>query len=83
MQSALNGLASSGHEVAATVLVGGVEKLPPGGVDAYGDVAVRSGGDPRGLLDNAISELRPDVVLDLSDEPVLDYRRRHELAAVA
>ena len=83
MQSALNGLASSGHEVVAAVLVGGMEKLPRGGVDAYGDVSVRSGADPRDALDAAISDLRPDAVLDLSDEPVLDYRRRHGLVAVA
>jgi cyclic 2,3-diphosphoglycerate synthase len=83
VQSALSGLVSSGNEVAAAVLVGGVEKLPRGGVDAYGDVGVRSGADPRAVLDAAISDLRPDAVLDLSDEPVLDYRRRHELVAVA
>ena len=83
MQSALNGLAADGHDVAAAVLVGGVEKLPRGGVDAYGDVSVRSAADPRDALDEAISELRPDAVLDLSDEPVLDYRRRHQLIAVA
>lgn len=35
------------------------------------------------MLDRALRELAPDAVLDLSDEPVLDYRRRHELAAVA
>jgi cyclic 2,3-diphosphoglycerate synthetase len=83
VQAALSGLTASGHEVAAAVLVGGVEKLPRGGVDAYGDVSVRSGDDARDVLDSAISDLVPDAVLDLSDEPVLDYRRRHELVAVA
>ena len=34
-------------------------------------------------LGAAIDELAPEVVLDLSDEPVLGYRERMELAAVA
>ena len=44
---------------------------------------VRSGADPRDELALAIDELRPDAVLDLSDEPVLDYRRRFELVSLA
>ena len=83
VEAALAGMAEDGHEVASAVLAGGVEKLPRGGVNAYGDVPVRAGADPRDVLDEALVELRPDAVLDLSDEPVLDYRRRHELAAVA
>ncbi|MPZ69921.1 MAG: 2,3-diphosphoglycerate synthetase [Actinobacteria bacterium] len=81
--SALTELASGADEVLAAVLVGGREKLPAGGVGAYGDVPVRSGGDPRALLDTAILELDPDEIIDLSDEPVLDYRRRHELISIA
>ena len=76
-------LASGADEVLAAVLVGGREKLPAGGVGAYGDIPVRSGGDPRALLDTAILELAPDEIVDLSDEPVLDYRRRHELISIA
>jgi cyclic 2,3-diphosphoglycerate synthetase len=83
VQSALSDLAATGHEVASAVLVGGVEKLPIGGVAAYGGIPVRSGADARDVLHEAITDLVPDAVLDLSDEPVLDYRRRHELVAVA
>ncbi|MDQ3941445.1 MAG: 2,3-diphosphoglycerate synthetase [Actinomycetota bacterium] len=72
-----------GHQIAAAVLVGGREKLPATGVDAFGDVAVRTGDNARAVLDEAIRELEPDAVLDYSDEPVLDYRRRHQLVAVA
>jgi cyclic 2,3-diphosphoglycerate synthetase len=83
VQSALEGIEGAGHEVLAAVLVGGLEKLPAGGIAAYGDTRVIGGKDPRGALAGAIAELGPDAVLDLSDEPVLDYRRRLELAAVA
>lgn len=81
--SALTELASGADEVLAAVLVGGREKLPSGGIGAYGDIPVRSGGDPRALLDTAILELVPDEIVDLSDEPVLDYRHRHELISIA
>ncbi|CAN5770806.1 cyclic 2,3-diphosphoglycerate synthase [soil metagenome] len=65
------------------VLAGGREKLPSGGLQAFGPVPVLTGSDPRTVLDRALRELTPDAVLDLSDEPVLDYRRRHQLAGVA
>ena len=44
---------------------------------------MRAGYDPRSVLHNAIVELEPEGVLDLSDEPVLDYRRRHQMISVA
>jgi cyclic 2,3-diphosphoglycerate synthetase len=65
------------------VLVGGEEKLPPGSVSSLGGIKVLSGPDPRAVMDEALLHLRPDAVIDLSDEPVLDYRRRFELAALA
>ena len=82
VEAALSDLQRSGHEVPAAVMVGGREKLPVGGVAAYGSVPVVTGPDPRDLLDAAIRNHRPEAIIDLSDEPVLDYRRRHELAAV-
>src|SRR3954451_7382649 len=72
-----------GYDVIAAVLVGGIEKL---GVDEIPDLAVplRAGGDDRfAAVAAAIDELAPDVVLDLSDEPVLGYRERMAVAAVA
>ncbi|HEX2058105.1 MAG TPA: 2,3-diphosphoglycerate synthetase [Actinomycetota bacterium] len=83
MESALEDLASGGDEVVAALLVGGREKLPAEGVEAYGDVRVVLGEDPRAALDRFLRENTVDAVVDLSDEPVLDYRRRHGLAAVA
>lgn len=83
VQSALNQVVAQGHEIAGAVLAGGREKLPKEGVSAFGEVAVRSGDDPRRVLQGALDEWNPEAVLDLSDEPVLDYRRRHELIGVA
>ena len=83
VEAALSDLARGGDEVLAAVLVGGREKLPAGGVDSFGDVRVRTGDEPRRVLDQAIRQLAPDAVLDYSDEPVLDYRKRLQLAAVA
>jgi len=60
------------YDVVAAVLVGGTEKLR-GGED-YG-VPLAAG------LDEAIAEHRPEVVLDLSDEPVLDPPARFRLAS--
>lgn len=76
-------MVASKGEVIAALLVGGEEKLPPGSVSSLGGIEVLSGPDPRAVLDGALLRLRPDAVIDLSDEPVLDYRTRFELAALA
>jgi cyclic 2,3-diphosphoglycerate synthetase len=83
VEAALVELQNAGHEVVAAIMAGGGEKLPSGGTGSYGGVRVLVGDDPRRLLHETLGEHDPDVVLDLSDEPVLDYRRRHELAAVS
>ena len=72
-----------GADVVAAVLMGGAEKLAAGEIPDLG-VPVRVARDERAAtIAAAIDELRPDVVLDLSDEPVLGYRERMEVAAVA
>ena len=60
------------YEVVAAVLVGGSEKLR-GGED-YGVPLV-------GSVEGAIAAYAPEVVLDLSDEPVLGPPDRFRLAA--
>ncbi len=71
-----------GYDVVAAVLLGGAEKLAAGEVPDLG-VPVRVAGDRAEAVAVAIDDLRPDVVLDLSDEPVLGYRERMEVVAVA
>jgi len=60
------------HEVVGAWLAGGSEKLR-GGED-YGVRLVES-------LEAGIAELAPEIVLDLSDEPVLGPRERFRLAS--
>jgi len=65
-------LASLDDNIVAAVLVGGTEKLRGG--ENYGVPLV-------GSLTEAIAEFEPEVVLDLSDEPVLGPRERFALAS--
>jgi cyclic 2,3-diphosphoglycerate synthetase len=81
IEDALETLSHRGHEIAAVVLAGGGEKVA-GNIERLGAFHVLSG-DPRKALGDALEDFHPDAVHDLSDEPVLDYRRRHEMAAIA
>jgi cyclic 2,3-diphosphoglycerate synthase len=90
--SAIEDLRASGTDVTGALLLGGVEKLPDGGLDEIGGVKVLPGVSSRrtnqnetapAALARAIDSLDAELVWDLSDEPVLDYRRRHELVSVA
>ncbi|HUH06628.1 MAG TPA: 2,3-diphosphoglycerate synthetase [Egibacteraceae bacterium] len=93
VRAALAHLSASGTVPAAALFLGGTEK-----VDAHG-VAVDVGAPiqwvPRragavfdldaaaAALRELITTLQPDVVVDLSDEPILDHRRRLQLASHA
>ncbi len=83
IEAALAELQATGGEVVGAVLAGGTEKLGDSGLEKVGGVSVWRGSDAAATLADAIDELAPDEVVDVSDEPVLDYRRRHELASVA
>ena len=72
-----------GHEVVEALLVGGTEKIAASGLPDLGVPVGAADGSVAEALAAAIDRLRPDAVLDLSDEPVLGYRERFELAAVS
>jgi cyclic 2,3-diphosphoglycerate synthetase len=73
----------AGYEVVAALLAGGAEKLSADRSLDLGDMPlVRGERDPMGVLSAAIREFRPEAVLDLSDDPVVSYERRMELAGV-
>jgi cyclic 2,3-diphosphoglycerate synthase len=60
------------YDVVGAVMLGGTEKLR--GNDDYGVPLFED-------LARGLEEAQPEVVLDLSDEPVLDARRRFRLAS--
>jgi cyclic 2,3-diphosphoglycerate synthetase len=70
-----------GYQVAAAVFLGGGEKLS-GALD-LGRVPVVHGATQREALEHAIASYSPEVVLDLSDDPVLDTAGRLLLASVS
>jgi cyclic 2,3-diphosphoglycerate synthetase len=70
------------HAVEALFL-GGTEKLPTGAPPDLGVPVVVAGPDRAGDLRARIDALRPDAVLDLSDDPVLSTAERMLLAATA
>ncbi|MEO8290370.1 MAG: 2,3-diphosphoglycerate synthetase, partial [Gaiellaceae bacterium] len=56
-----------GHEVVGAVMLGGTEKLRGG--EEYGVPVFET-------IDEAVEAVAPEIVLDLSDEPVVDPPRR-------
>ncbi len=68
-------LAALRYEVVGAVMLGGAEKLRDG-VPDYGVPLWNK-------LTDALAEVEVDVVVDLSDEPVVDPRRRFRLASRA
>jgi len=72
-----------GLDPVAALLLGGIEKLRPGVEPDFGIPLRRAGASARDALAAAIDDLDPQGVLDLSDEPILGYRERLELACVA
>jgi cyclic 2,3-diphosphoglycerate synthetase len=82
-RAALEVAGERGHEIVGALLVGGTEKLAAGDDPPDLGVPVIVTDQPMHALRDVISELSPEVVLDLSDEPVLGYRERMEMIAVA
>ena len=84
-RAALEVARDRGHEIVGAILVGGTEKLAAGDdpPDLGVPVLVVVADEPMYALRIAIADLSPEVVLDLSDEPVLGYRERMEMIAVA
>lgn len=95
VRDALDDLRAQGVDPVAALLLGGVEKVAAHGADVHLGVPTawveRTGG--RGpapdvavaaeALERAITAHAPDVVVDRSDEPVVDARSRLRLAATA
>jgi cyclic 2,3-diphosphoglycerate synthase len=70
---------SLGAEGVAAAFLGGTEKLKEG--TDYG-VPLVTDEDPASAVGKALSEYAVDVVVDLSDEPVVGYRERMRIASL-
>ncbi|EKF84952.1 cyclic 2,3-diphosphoglycerate synthase [Methanobacterium formicicum] len=89
-RSALNTLDNLEHiEVVAAVFIGGTEKLRDATPESIGEklgVKVYFGSDhhkiPYDLIVKVSKEHQADVVMDLSDEPVVDYSKRFKIASL-
>jgi cyclic 2,3-diphosphoglycerate synthase len=69
-----------GAEGVAAAFLGGTEKLKEG--TDYG-VPLVTDKDPVSVVERALAEHAVDVVVDLSDEPVVGYRERMRIASLA
>src|SRR5687767_7634717 len=76
MQSVEQSLDAEG---VAAAFLGGTEKIMEG--TDYG-VPLIKGEDPVSAVKRALSEYEVDVVIDLSDEPVIGYRERMRIASL-
>lgn len=74
---------SINHELRAAVFIGGREKIVESGQLFELDVPMIVEDDAFAGVRKAIEEFRPDLLFDLSDEPVVDYVRRLAFANLA
>jgi cyclic 2,3-diphosphoglycerate synthetase len=89
-KSALDVLDSLEHnEVVGVVFIGGTEKLREAseeGISEKMERPVHFGDDyhkiPYDLIEEMIEKYDADVVMDLSDEPIVDYSKRFNIASI-
>ena len=89
-KSAVSSINGMDHiEVVALIFIGGTEKLKSGDEESYSellDTPVYFGEDksqiPYKLIEKVINKYKATLVMDLSDEPVLDYAKRFKIASV-
>ncbi|MBS3762065.1 MAG: cyclic 2,3-diphosphoglycerate synthetase [Planctomycetes bacterium] len=81
-------LQKEGANIVALVFIGGTEKVENAVEELGGDSTlwnVYVGGKQKEetlqVIRRVLKEAKPELVIDLSDEPVLDYRTRFELAS--
>jgi len=70
------------YDILAAVFIGGTEKIGSDADLARLGVPVVRDADCLNAIARAINEYQPDVVIDLSDEPVVGYRERFAIASV-
>lgn len=70
------------YELLGAVFIGGTEKITDDTDLSMLGCPVAMESDPLKALAKSLSEHRPDKVIDLSDEPVVGYRERFEMASL-
>ena len=71
---------TEGYDIVATVFIGGMEKIGDKEDIAKLEVPAILDDDPMAGLAQALDIYKPDVVVDLSDEPVVGYKERFQFA---
>ncbi len=74
--------AQRGWEPCLLLFLGGAEKVAADSVPDFGGLPVRFPSDPAEGLEEALCELGPRAVVDLSDEPVMGQRLRLRLVSL-
>lgn len=82
IESALAEIGRRGEEVAAAVFLGGTEKVLEGNKPSIAGYPVVTAADPLAAIKTAIDKYRPEAIIDLSDEPIVGYRERFEIACL-
>jgi len=82
IESALAEIGRRGEEVVAAVFLGGTEKVLENHKMSISACPVVTAADPLSAIRGAIAEYRPEAVIDLSDEPIVGYRERFEIACL-
>jgi cyclic 2,3-diphosphoglycerate synthetase len=78
---AVREIQASGYEVVGAVFLGGTEKIENINQLNFGFPVFFSETDYISAMRDAIESRKPDIVLDLSDEPVLGYEERMFIAS--
>lgn len=82
VKQAIEEIRRSGEiEVAGAVFLGGTEKIE-GISDLNLGVEIYHSSDYLDAITRAVADVRPDVVIDLSDEPVVGYEERMRIASL-
>lgn len=81
IKAALNELRQE-FELLGAVFIGGTEKITDGTDLSTLDCPVIMDADPGKAIEKALEKYRPDRVVDLSDEPIVGYRERFEMASI-
>ncbi len=80
-KATINRLEEMGNKVSALVFLGGSEKLENAEMDFRERKVYVNEGEVEETIPNALNVVSADLVVDLSDEPIVDYFRRFRIGS--